>query len=233
MGRLRKLPLDITFDDSEDEIYFTRAGVQADPDAADLLSLTDDWLGLVDAARAKDRAARIADANATAARVITNHHLDGACTKFGDDLYLAVDKNRESPRWTQFFPVSVSRFVKMRFDKQVQIVKAWLASNTSEQTLMNHKPHLTRWANAASAAVEQTNGVALVRGAARIAREQLAEDLTRERDGLYDALSVRAREKGLGRDWPNQFFRVISRKSDADPVDENDPTATTPTQPAT
>lgn len=52
----------------------------------------------------------------------------------------------------------------------------------------------------------------MLRANVRIAREQLAEDLTRERDGLFDTLSVRARAKGLPRDWPKQFFRVVTRK---------------------
>jgi len=231
MRTARRLTAGIPLDEFEDEIFFTRGTLKADPDAAEFLPMTDDWLGLVDATRAKDREARIADIDATAARVITNHHLDGACTAFGDDLYLAVGKERESPRWTQFFSVTVSRFIKMRFDKQVGQVKAWLASSSNDATLEKHRTSLTKWSNAAEASITLTNGVALVRGAARIAREQLAEDLTRERDGLYDVLSTRARERGLSRDWANQFFRVGSRNasgSDSDTPEPSPPPSPTP-----
>ncbi|MBK9266377.1 MAG: hypothetical protein IPM54_42150 [Polyangiaceae bacterium] len=213
MSAIRKITADMPLDDDEDEVFFTRATIKADPNAADLLPMTDDWLGLIDAARAKDRQARIAETDATAARVVSNFHFDRACTAFGDDLYLAVGKNRESPRWTQFFSVAVSRFIKIRFDKQVQKVKSWLGPDVNDATLDKHRTPLTTWSNAAAASIDQTTSAAMVRGAARIAREQLAEDLTRERDGLYDALSARAREKGLPRDWPKQFFRVTTRKT--------------------
>lgn len=217
MSNIREITAEFTLDDTEDEVLFTRAALKADPNANHLLPMTDDWLSLVDAARAKDRDARVANADATAARAVTNFHFDHACTQFGDDLFLAVGKDRESARWTQFFPIAVSRFVKMRFDKQIQKVQGWLAPNVTEPALDKHRPALTTWANAAAAALGQTSAVSLVRGAAQMAREQLAEDITRERDALYDALSVHGRTKSLPRDWPKQFFRVSTRKSaDAD-----------------
>ncbi len=226
MPAIRKLPLDITFDDAEDEVFFSRAALKADPDALDLLDMTDDWLAIVQSARDKDRAARIAETDASAARVITNHHLDGGCTAFGDDLFLAVEKNRQSPRWTQFFSVPVSRFVKTRFDKQVQTVKGWLGPNVNDAVLDKHRHALNTWSTAGSNALDQTRSAAMVRGSARIGREEMAEDLTRERDGLFDALSARARENGLPRDWPNQFFRVESRKSTTESSDEAAPATT-------
>lgn len=216
MSNIRQMNADMPLDDSEDEVLFTRAALKADPLAADLLPLTDDWLGLVDAARAKDRAARIAEADAVAARVVANFHFDNACTRFGDDLFLAVAKDRESARWLRFFPIAVSRFVKMRFDKQIQKVQSWLDPSVTEPALDAHRSALTTWSQAAANSLGQTNQAAMVRSASRMAREQLAEDLTRERDGLYDTLSARARDKGLPRDWPKQFFRVAKRKASTD-----------------
>jgi len=213
MSAIRKITADMPLDDVEDEVFFTCATIKADPDAADLLYITIDWLDLVDAVRVKDRQARMAETDATAVRVVANYHLDRGCTGFGDDLYLAVEKNRESARWNQFFSMTVSRFVKMRFDKQVQKVKSWLDPNVKDPILDKHRTTLTTWCNASASSIDQTMGVAMIRGAARVAREQLAEDITRERDGLYDALSARGREKGLPRDWPKQFFRVNRRKS--------------------
>lgn len=225
MSNIREIPPDLPLDDTEDEIHFTRAGLKADPNAVQFLPLTDDWLALVDAARAKDRQARIANADATAARVVSNFHLDHACTQFGDDLFLAVAKDRESTRWTRFFPIAVSRFIKMRFDKQIQKVQAWLAPNVTEPVLDKHRPALTTWSNASTAALGQTNEVSLVRAAAQMAREQLAEDLTRERDGLYEALAAHARAKGLPRDWPKQFFRVTKRNPSDSEESTPEPTA--------
>lgn len=220
MTAIRHITPDMPFDDVEDEILFTQAAVRADPDAEDLAPMTDDWLGLLDVLRAKDRQARMAETEATARRAIANFRLDRACTHFGDELYLAVGKNRDSARWTTFFPIAVSRFVKIRFDKQIQKVKGWLDPNVSDSIVDKHRDELTKWSNAAATALEKTTSGIMVRSHARIAREQLADDLTRERDGLYDALSTRAREKGLPRDWPRQFFRVSTRKTTTD--DESD-----------
>ncbi len=211
MSNIRQMTADMPLDDDDDEIFFTRAALKADPNASPFLAMTDDWLALVDAVRAKDRQARIANADANAARIVSNFHFDHACTQFGDDLLLAVAKDRDSARWTQFFPIAVSRFIKMRFDKQIQKVKAWLAPNVTEPVLDKHRSALTTWSDAAAAALGQTNSVSMVRGTAQMAREQLAEDLTRERDGLYEALAAHGRNKGLPRDWPKQFFRVTKR----------------------
>lgn len=223
MPMIRKVNSKSTFDDMEDEVFFTRAALKADPDATDLLAMTDDWLPMIDAARAKGREARMAATDATAARVIANHRLDYACTAFGDDLYLAVGKDRDAPRWRQFLTGPVSRFIKMRFPKQVQTVKSWLAPSVKDPVLDRHRGPLTTWSDASARSLEQTAAAAMVRGAARIAKEQLGEDLTRERDGLFEALSARARDRGLPRDWPRQFFRVSPRKSggDGDDTDDN------------
>src|SRR5689334_3675805 len=99
MSNPRKILAKIPLDDVESEVFFTRSAVKADPDAKDLLSMTDGWLALVDAVRAKERAAREAQADADAARIVANTRLDRACVKFGDELYLAVDKDRSAARW--------------------------------------------------------------------------------------------------------------------------------------
>jgi hypothetical protein len=202
----RKITPKMTLDEIETEIFFTRAALKADPDAQDLLPMTDDWISLVDTARAKDRAAREAGADADATRVVANSRLDRACERFGDDLFLAVKKDRTAARWTQFFSVAVSKFVRQALSKQVARVKAWLLS--TDPALEPHRGDLDTWSKASAAALAQTAGVATVRGEARIAREQTADDLTRERDGLYEGLSARARERGLPRDWASQFFRT-------------------------
>jgi hypothetical protein len=208
----------MTFDTFEDEMLFTRAALAADPDSADLVSATESWLGLIDAARAKDRDARAAIANTDAARVVANGRLDRACGAFGDDLHRAVEKDRAATRWTQFFSVPVSRFVRQALSRQSVTVRAWLMSSM-DAVLEQHRDALERWTAAAEKALVQTRGTALVRGGARQAREELAEELTRERDGLHDALRSRGRERGLPRDWSDVFFRVESR-SGAAAVDE-------------
>ncbi len=225
----RKLTASMTFDALEDETHFTRSMLKADPDAADLVALTDGWIALIDDARGKDREARIALAEADAMRIVANARLDQACEKFGDELLLAVDKDRSAPRWTQFFGGPVGKFVRQRLAAQVAKVRAWLGS--SDEVLDKHKAPLDQWSKAADQALVMTRGVSLVRGEAQTARDELAEDLTRERDGLAEALGARARVKKLGREWPALFFRVESRTSSADTSVE-EPPAPSATPPA-
>jgi len=208
----RKLTAKMAFETFEDEVLFTRAAVAADPDAAPLLSHTDGWLDMIQAARAADMKARTAVANADAARIVANGRLDAACVAFGDDLYMAVGKDTSSPRWRKFFAVAVSRFVRQALPRQVRQVTAWLAQ-ADDPVLNKHRATLQAWTDKADAALTQTAALALVRGEAWTAFEQLAEDLTRERDGLRDALAAVARHKGLARTWPDLFFRVEQRGS--------------------
>src|SRR5262245_20978551 len=124
-----------------------------------------------------------------AARVVANDRLDNACVNFGDDLKSAVKKDLTAPRWLQFFNIAVSKFIRQRLANQVQTVRGWLRS--SDPVLDKHRTALDTWSKAADDALVQTRAVATVRGEAWIAREEMAEDLTRERDGLHDALSAR------------------------------------------
>ena len=89
----RKLIAGMSFDTLEDEVLFTRSAIAADPDAASLLSHTDDWLEMMKQARDADMKARAAVANADAIRMVANARLDAVCVAFGDDLYMAVDKD--------------------------------------------------------------------------------------------------------------------------------------------
>jgi hypothetical protein len=212
-----KIHPDDTFDEIEQEILYTRAALEADPDARDLLATTDAWMPRVDDARASERNARAAEMRAAAMRRVANGRLDAACQSFGDELYLAVGKDASSARWTRYFSGAertVSTFIRQAFGAQIARVRAWL-DVTGDAVLDRHREALDTWSAAGAAANVQTSGSATVRGEARIAREVLAEDLTRARDGLEVALVTRAQERDLQRTWPSLFFRVRTRDAEA------------------
>jgi hypothetical protein len=211
----RKVPDDITFDDAEQEVIFTRAALAADPDAEGFLPMTDGWMGLVDEARTAERKARVMAAEADAQRTVANSRLDQACVRFGDELFLDVSKDKTAPRWTKFFSHAVSRFVRQALPKQVQVVKGWIEAG-SDPVLQKHKKDLSKWSDAADAALTKTRATAVARGDAWEKRAEMADSLTRERDGLHEALAAHARDKGLPRAWPDTFFRVERRGSGAE-----------------
>ncbi len=201
----------MSLDDIEDEILYTEAALKADPDAEDLLPLTESWLPSLDEQRARAREVRRTVAGVDAERIVADNRLDQVCTRFGDELYLDVKKDRNAPRWKQFFSTPVSRFVRTALARQVNNVRAWLRSD--DPTLARHRTDIEQWVTRADEALIKTRGIALTRGEAAIARAQFLEDLTHERDGLSEALAARARERGLDRRWPNTFFRTPSRSS--------------------
>lgn len=205
-----KIDHEMTFDDMEDEVVYTRAALRADPDARDLLPLTDGWMPAVESGRASAREARIAVATAAAERRIANVRLDTACTTFGNELKLEVNNNFDSARWKRFFSGiggMVSRFIRIPFAEQVSRVQGWL-THTGDALLERHREPLTTWSTAAAASIAATKATAQVRGDAAVEREELADLLTRGRDGLEAALVERANERGLPREWPKSFFRV-------------------------
>ena len=221
----RKIRPEMALDVVEDEVLFTQAALKADPDAADLVTFTDAWLPLVDAARVTDRKMRVAVMETDGRRIIANGRLDSACMKFSDSLLIEVNKDRNATRYKQFFGGTASAFVRMSLGKQVERVRAWVAQG-SDPVLERFKAELGTWSEKAHEALEQTAGTALARGQARLGREQLAEQLTAERDGLRDALAARARERGLPRDWPEYFFRVEARGSNTGAEDAPTPADT-------
>jgi len=201
-----------TFDDMESEILYTRAAVEADPDARDLLPSTDGWMALVDEARARGRDAREAVARADAQRRVANGRLDAACTSFGDALILAVGKDRASARWRRFLTGGISTmsaFIRQPLAQQVTSVKLWLGI-TDEPSLEPHRAALTEWSTATDGALTSTGATATLRGTAAVVRERVAEDLTRARDGLDAALTQRATERRLPRGWASLFFRTTA-----------------------
>lgn len=207
----RKLLATMTLDAMEDEVLFTDAALRADPDAAALADRATPWLERIDTARPHDRRVRTAAAHSDASRQVAGDRLRRTCVAFGDDLYLAVGKNRKAPRWLQFFPRPVSRFVRQPRVVLVKAVRGWLTSQ--DPVLGRYRTDLERWSQSADLALVETSAVAIVRGDAHQTRDALAVELTQERDQLHDDLSAIARERGLSREWPDMFFRVVTAKT--------------------
>ncbi len=230
----RKLDARMTLDATEDEILYTSAALEADPDAKDLVASTSGWLPALDKVRARDRDVRQGAAKADATRAVSNVRLDHSVVDFGDDLHAAVKKDHSAPRWLTFFKVAVSIFVKSALPREVETVKGWLG--VKDAVLEKHRAPLTQWSTAAENAIVATRALGPRRGEVWQAREELADALTRERDGLHAALTQRANERTLPREWANTFFRVELRAGAGDepgPHGAPTPAATSPAaQPA-
>lgn len=203
----RALRASDTLDLLEDEVVYTISALQSDPYAVALVHHTDGWMEMVAEARLLDRKTRQRTVNAEARRVVSNENLDDTCEAFGRDLLKDVEGDTRHTRWRMFFDVSVGRFVRQALRRQVQAVASWLEHQ--DPALEPHREALTQWTAAATAAVEDTQALAVERARNQISREQLAEDLSRERDALHQALLDVAQAHKLPGTWPEVFFRRL------------------------
>lgn len=223
---LRKITQEMTLDDVRAEVWFTTAALEADSDATDLLPLTETWESKVDGVETLLRAFLREEARTDAVRIGANSRLDRACEAFGDDLYLAVGKDRTSPRWLSFFRVPVHRFVRRALSDQVSSVGGWLETK-DDAVVDKHREALTQALAAARGAIDRTAALGPRRGTIWQARATAAEELTNARDGLREALAARARERSLPRDWPDTFFRPARQRSGSNAAPVEAPTSTT------
>lgn len=186
------------------EVLFTRAALEADPDAADLLPQTEGWLPGVLALQSQWLENLILRMGIDARRIVANNRLDPLCFKFGDHLLLAVNKDRASVRWKRYFKEAPSRFVRSPLAEQTTAVDGWLV--TDDPVLEPFRAELALWNGKAKAALaeEPTSRQATANLDAR--RGEFARQLVTERDRLLWALAVRAEAKSLDRLWPYGFF---------------------------
>lgn len=200
----RQIVPDLPLSQIEDEIAYTRAALAADPDAEDQLPVTDDWLPGIDALRASMREARFRRVAVTARRVVANGRLDTVSVAFGDHLLVAVKKNRQDLRWRRYFGEAPNRFVRRPLGDQVTSTRGWLA--TQDPALEPFRAELTRWVEAAEAALREDAIGTQLTADLNAARAAHAAELTRKRDGLHRTLAQRAEERDLGRYWADEFF---------------------------
>lgn len=208
----RKLTRNMTLDVIEDEIFYTQAALKADPDAADLVVNTNTWLPRLDGVISSERSVQQATVEADAQREVANNRLDRTCLAFADDLLRSCSKDRESPRFTTYFPVPPSQQVRMPLGDQLDTVRGWL-STTTEPTLEMYRADLVSWVETADTALARQESTSVQRGQLWQQRETLATDLTRERDSLHRALAQRAAERGYPRTWPDLFFKLTPKNS--------------------
>ena len=202
----RKLIGSTSLAEHEDELDYTRAALEADADAASLLASTDDWQSMIDAARGKERAAKRAELGADAKRRVSNGALDVACDRFGKEL--AIEADPGTARWKSFFGNTTrSSFVKRAFEKQVTACENWLASS-GDAVFERHRAGLAPVIAAARAALAATAAASVPMGQWQVGRVVLAEDITRERDGLWNELDALGRRQTKPRGWADLFFRT-------------------------
>ncbi|MCC6625260.1 MAG: hypothetical protein IT385_28690 [Deltaproteobacteria bacterium] len=189
------------------EVFYTRARLQDEAQAAALIARTDAWLVRIEAVDKATQALDGEQAAAAAAVVGADRALDLAVTALADDLYDAVGKDRSSARWRAFFRKSPSDFNRQELSEQVARVGGWLA-DARDEVLQVHRERLTAAVERCRVAQAREAALGTRRGGVWQDREALAAYLTDERDALHDELAAIARGGRLDRAWPATFFRT-------------------------
>lgn len=200
----RAITVDTSMADLKTEVIYTRAGLAADPDAADLVGHTDGWLAGAQALEAQMLENLIERTTMDAERSVANIRLDAGCIHFSDDLLHVVNKDRASVRWRRYFDEMPTRFVRRALAEQVKRVVGWLG--TQDSALEPHRAALTLWSGAAQKALDKEEASKQATAKLNLAREAHAKALTRARDALHRLLAERADERELPRDWADAFF---------------------------
>lgn len=201
----RVITAEMSMADTKAEIIYTRASMGADPDARDLVGMTDGLLEACEPLDAQMLANLIERTIRDAERSVANRNLDTTCIAFGDQLLPAVGKNRQSARWTRYFDEAPNRFVKQDLRDQVKKVNGWLA--TQDPVLEPFREALVLWVGEAQKALDKDEVLKQATAELTLRREAFAKKITQARDAVHRALAQRAEERDLGRDWADGFFR--------------------------
>ena len=196
-----------TIDFLREEVWFTEASLAANADGEPYVALTASWEPLVDGLDAEFRAVAKAEVQADALFMGANTELDEAVIAFFDSLHIAVRKDHADPRWTRYATEAPSVFIKQPLADEIAAVRSWLAAPEPDPVLETHRTALEATTSKAERAIAALNAVGQRRAVYHQHKTEGTAKLTAERDALERTLGEVAAQKGLGRKWPQRFFR--------------------------
>lgn len=202
-----------------EELVYTDARLKGDRHASDLAPQLAAPLAAVDEARRGQFAAWQAEILAQAQVDGVNDELDDAVVDFADTLLFTL-RDRTSPRYGRYFTRrSPHAVVRLGLASQVELVRSWPESlrTEPEEALRAFAPSLAALVEKADAALAGRDRAAAARADHRVrVIEPLVDQVNSARNTLYGALVQRAEERKLGRSWPESFFRLAARRSQAE-----------------
>jgi len=192
--------------ETRDEIVFTRGALKAHPIARVLLPETEGWLAPITALRDQMETNEVERIELDAEYKILNAAFDADCIEFSPVALKAAGGDREDTRYTRYFAVAPSVFVKQDIDEQVKAVEGWLTVQD---------PTLDPWRERFAAHLAALKDHRARRRASQqktrsfeIAREAAATTLTDQRDALHRRLGEQGQQSSQPRGYADLFFRI-------------------------
>lgn len=200
-----------------DDLEFTEAALGADPLAADLAAAFEEEITAWPEVFQRQRSARRAVVRADALLAVLDGTLDRITIRFGGQALVEASQDRKSVAFRKFFPTAPSEFVRGPLRKQCERTRDVMVPEIHKlpagSPLRVFAEPLLKGAKAAIAGLAAR---AKVHGdAATVATDvtEWKEGVNRLRTTTHAELVKIAVAEGLGRAWPEVFFRIAETGS--------------------
>lgn len=208
---MKQIPLSSSLLVFLEELEFTEAALSADAAAAELAPAYEeeigDWAGVFQ----RQRAARRAVVRADAVVAVLNGVLDRVTVRFGGQALVDAGQDRKSPAFRKFFPTAVSEFVRGPLRKQSERTRDVIVPEIQKLPETSAlRPYAEPLLKGAKAAIAGLAARAKVLGEAALVGSDVTEwkeGVNRLRTTTHAELVKIAVAQGLGRTWPDVFFR--------------------------
>jgi len=213
----RQLPYNMRIDDIEDEIHFTRVALDVDPDAKELLPITDGWLAELESTQAEVMQTRKEVVSEDARRAVAGFRLERAAAAFEEELAReagGVHVLRQLPKWHTFYPLSETHYSPLY--RLGTGVHHWVGYSGEleprrQAVLDKHRPELLKWLDLFSGAGWARLGSPDEgRRPGEYVSSSLTHDPNKGRAALHDALKAKALQVGLPVEWAARFFKTAT-----------------------
>jgi hypothetical protein len=215
---LRTLLADETVDTIWAELVYTEARLGEDLDAQDLAPIFEKLVARAMEVRIAQLEAWRRELLAQAAVDSADDFLDDVVEAIARAILVLVKQDRKDARFLRYFSEPPSVIIRMGLQAETERVRGWVPSLRSEpaKELQAEGERLEVAVAKGDAALEKRVRAASLRADQRV-RGILGfvDDVNAARLSAYGVLAQRAAERGLGRSWPDRFFKHLERSPKA------------------
>lgn len=197
-----------------DELVFTEARLLGDEQAKTFAPTITDLLARVEQVSGGQMGLRRESVTAQAQVDAVDDQLDDWVRALDVTLWTIVNQDTKSPRYRRYFSDSPSSIIRLGLENELARVRPWADSLATEPevALQELGAQLKRIAADGATALTRRTLAATSRTDHRVRSiTTLIDDINGARLSLFGALLQKAMEQHLPSDWPNRFFRRISR----------------------
>lgn len=211
---------DSALDSIWEEVVFTEARLLGDDNAKELAPPFSQLRDRSEEVRGGQLAAWREEVVAQAAVKAADDRLDDWVHALDLALSTVLAGDRQSPRYRRYFTQAPSAIIRMRLESELGLVRGWADSLASEPepVLQGLGADLRKLVEQGDVALEGRRKAAAARTDHRVRSiSSLIDDINEARVSTYGALTKKAAELHLPRNWPDRFFQHATHAPKAEP----------------